>query len=173
MMNPDPVYQKLREIGWRRPLTEAEQSELRAWLATHPEAQADAVDDAALSQALAKLPDAPLPSNFTARVLQAVERDAACAKRTAARRASPWWRIWIPRVAVTAVMVGVGLVVYQHNETVKREELANAAKDFVTVAGAAPLSDPTVLEDFEVIRRMSQADDGLLALSEDLMSLKP
>ena len=41
-MNPDPVYQRLRETGWRRPLTAAEQAELRAWLAAHPEQQADA-----------------------------------------------------------------------------------------------------------------------------------
>jgi len=36
-MNPDSTYQRLREIGWRRPLTEAEQAELRAWLAAHPD----------------------------------------------------------------------------------------------------------------------------------------
>ena len=36
-MNPDPIDQRLRESGWRRPLTETEQAELHAWLAAHPE----------------------------------------------------------------------------------------------------------------------------------------
>ena len=72
-MNPDPVYQRLRELGWRRPLTAAEQVELRIWLAAHPEAQAEAEAEAALNQALTRLPAAPVPSNFTARVWQAIE----------------------------------------------------------------------------------------------------
>lgn len=172
-MNPDPVYQRLREISWRRALTETEQAELRAWLAAHPEQQSDTEADSALSQALAKLPDAPMPSNFTARVLQAIEREAATAARTAGRTSAPWWRILIPRIAVATVVVGISAMAYRHNQAVKREELADAAKDLVAVAAAAPSADLTVLEDFEAIRSMSQADAGLLALSEDLMSLKP
>jgi anti-sigma factor RsiW len=171
-MNPDPVYQRLREIGWRRSLTEAEQAELHAWLAAHPEAQAEAEADTALSQALAKLPDAPVPSNFTARVLQTIERETATAERAVTKSSAPWWRILFPRIAVTTAVVGVGLIAYRHNQAVKQEELADAAKNLVTVAGTAPLSDPVVIEDFDVIRQMSQADDSLLALSEDLMSLK-
>jgi hypothetical protein len=73
---------------------------------------------------------------------------------------------------VAAAVVGISAIGYRHSQTVKREELADTAKNLVTVAGAAPLSDLTVLEDFEAIRSMSQADEGLLALSEDLMSLK-
>jgi len=171
-MNPDPVDQRLRETGWRRPLSEAEHAELRAWLASHPELQAEAETDAALTQALAKLPEAPMPANFTARVLQAIELDAANTERAAAKT-SPWWRILIPRVAVATVVVGVGAMAYRHHQTVKQEELAIAAKNLVTVAGATPLPDLTVLADFEAIRSMSQADEGLLALSEDLMALKP
>jgi anti-sigma factor RsiW len=171
-MNPDPVYQRLRETGWRRPLTTAEQAELRAWLAAHPEHQADAETDAALSRALAKLPDAPMPSNFTARVLQAIEREAATADRAAAKTSPAWWRVLIPRIAVASVVVGVGAIAYRHHQTVKQAELADAAKNLVTGAGAAPLSDLAVLADFETIRSMGQADEGLLALSEDLMSLK-
>lgn len=172
-MNPDPVYQKLREKAWRRPLTEAEQAELRTWLANHPEAQAEAETDGALSHLLARLPEAPMPSNFTARVLQAIEAEAAIDQRAAGKPSVPWWRVLLPRLAVATIIVGVGVAVYRHNQTVKREELAGAAGILLTVAGNGPLSDPQVLEDFEVIRRLSQADEGLLALSEDLMSLKP
>lgn len=172
-MNPDPIYQRLRETGWRRPLTPAEQAELRAWLAAHPEQQADAQADAVLSRALANLPDAPVPSNFTARVLQAIERESPGAEPTNRRAAVPWWRVFIPRLAVATVVIGVGIVIYRHNQNLKQAELAGTAKALVTVAAAVPQADLTVFEDFEAIRRMGQADEGLLALSEDLMSLQP
>lgn len=172
-MNPDPVDQRLRETGWRRPLTEAEGAELRAWLSAHPEQQADAETDAALTQALAKLPDAPMPSNFTAHVLQAIEREVATTERTATKPSAPRWRVLFPRIAVAAVVVGASVLGYRHHQTVQGEELADAARNLVTVASAMPLPDLTVLEDFEAIRSMSQADEGLLALSEDLLSLKP
>jgi hypothetical protein len=171
-MNPDPAYQRLREIGWRRQLTDPELAELRAWLAAHPDQQAEAEAEAALSQAMARLPDAPMPSNFTARVLKAVERESAAVERAPSKTSIRWWRVLIPRVAVVAAVVGVGVITYRHRQTVKQEELAEAARSFVTVAGMGPLTDPRVLEDFEAIRRMGQADEGLLALSEDLMSLK-
>lgn len=171
-MNPDPIYERLREIGWRRPLTPVEQAELRLWLAAHPEHRSDAEADFALSQALAKLPDAPMPSNFTARVLQAIERDAQALDRDARPDPAPWWRLMFPKFAVATVVVGVVSVAYWRNQTVNQKELVDAAQSFVEVAGTGPLSDPSVLEDFDVIRRMSQADEGLLALSDDLLSLK-
>jgi len=67
------------------------------------------------------------------------------------------------------VVAVFGITAYRHNQALKQEELVDA---LVTVAGTAPLSDPSVMEDFEAIRQMSQADDSLLALSDDLMSLK-
>src|SRR5436190_847578 len=80
-MNPDPVYKRLRELSWRRPLTESEQAELRAWLAAHPEAQAGWEVEKQLSAMLQQLSGAPVPSNFTARVLQAVGQETAAAGR--------------------------------------------------------------------------------------------
>ena len=171
-MTPDPNYERLREIGWRRPLSEAEQAELREWLTAHPEQQIDTEVEAALTRALANLPDAPMPSNFTSRVLQSIERETHEAQRSAARAHTPWWRAFMPRFAVATAVVGISGISYWHYQSVKQEELADAAKNLVTVTGAGALSDPAVLEDFEVIRQMSQADDGLLALSDDLLSLK-
>ena len=55
--------------------------------------------EARLTEALAKISDAPVPSNFTARVLAAIELEEAQAERCArldmelaiaAGRASPW-----------------------------------------------------------------------------------
>jgi len=102
-MNQDPVDQKLRELNWRRELTAAERAELRTWLAAHPEAQADWQTEAALSKFLARLPDAPVPSNFTARVLQAVERETRTSERAPQR--ARWWHVFLPRAAVAASVV--------------------------------------------------------------------
>jgi len=49
---------------------------LREWLAAHPEAQESLDLETGLTEALRKVPDVPVASNFTARVLQAVEREA-------------------------------------------------------------------------------------------------
>ena len=167
-MNPDPVYQRLRELSWRRPLNATEQAELRGWLVAHPEAQAEAEAEAemALNLALARLPDAPVPSNFTARVWQTIERDDATKVRATTPRPAWWWRVLVPRFAVATAVVGAGLLVYRHNESVQQVELV---KSFLAVTGSPSLADPKVIEDFEVICQLSPptaADEELLKLME-------
>ena len=165
-MKPDPVYQRWCELSWRRPLTAPEQVELRAWLIAHPEAQAEAEAEMALNQALARLPDAPVPSNFTARLWQTIERDEATKVRTAAPRRTWWWRVLVPRFAVATGVVGSGLLAYRHNESVQQVEFA---KSFLAEAGATSLADPKVIADFEVICQLSPptaADEELIKLME-------
>src|SRR5438105_13622263 len=77
VMANDPLYNHLREINWRRKLSAAEARQMRQWLEGHPEAHADWEAELALGEGLGRLPDAPVPSNFTARVLQAVGREQA------------------------------------------------------------------------------------------------
>ncbi len=171
-MNHDPVYQRLKEIGWRRELTNAEQTELRAWLAAHPEAAADIEQESALTDALTKSPDAPVPSNFAARVLAAIEQDEAAQRRANSRPKNNGWRVFIPRFAVaTLVVVTVG-VSFRHNAATKRTELTDAAKQ---IAESRALADMTVIEDFETIRSLNPAeatvDENLLAMSDDLLAL--
>ena len=92
----DSLYDKLRETGWRRKLTASEEAELRAWLAAHPESRADWQVEAVLNESLGRLPDAPVPSNFTARVLQAVQRESVSSRR----RGLAWrwsWRSLLPK----------------------------------------------------------------------------
>ena len=165
-MNPDPDYQRLCELSWRRPLTAAEHAELRAWLAAHPEAQTEAETEAALNQALAHLPDAPVAANFTARLWQTIERDDVTKVRRTVPRLTWWWRAFVPRFAVVTVVVGAGLLAYRHNESVQQVEFA---KSFLAVAGLPSLTDPKVIEDFEVICRLSPptaADEELIKLME-------
>ena len=164
-MTNDPFYLKMRELSWRRKLTPAEEAELRHWLAAHVEAQADWEADVRLSEALDQLPDAPVPTNFTANVLQAVEREDAAQARM--RRPRPgWWQrlTWLPRGALAALAVVAGLLSYMHGQTVRRDELRNSV---VVVLGVKSLPSPEVLRDFDVIRALDQtppADEQLLTL---------
>jgi hypothetical protein len=157
-MKDEPLQNSLRELAWRRKLTAAE----RAGLGAQPEVQADLEIESRLSEALARLPDAPMPSNFTARVLQAVELES-----TARPRAINWfwtWRVLVPRVAVAVVVVAfAGLEIHRYELNAHRTALA---RNVVLVAEAQSLPSIDALKNFNAIRRMSQprADDELLVL---------
>jgi anti-sigma factor RsiW len=165
-MNDNLTCQRLRDSAWRRKLTDAEEAELRAWLAAHPDARADWESESALNEALTQLPDAPVPSNFTARVLQAVERDATASDREHAPRWVWTWRALVPRATVIMLVVGAGLFAYQRHALAQRVELAQSV---ATVADVRSLPSPQFLEDFDVIRRLHPtppADKDLLALMQ-------
>jgi len=163
----DPLYQKLRETGWRRKLTASEEAELRAWLEAHPEAKAGWKTEAGLNDILGRLPDAPVSSNFTARVLSrldGMEREIAAGSR---RRESKWNWLWhplLPKAALAAMAFCIGVFTYREVATVRQAELAQSV---ATVSEVVSLPGPEILQDFEVIRQLNTAprpDDELLAL---------
>jgi len=127
-------------------------------------APADLKLEARLSQALARLPDAAVPSNFTTRVLQAVELEES-------RRSRRWnwgwnWHALLPRVAVTmAVVLFAGLAIHHRELTSRRTALV---QNVARLAGAQPLPSVDALKNFDAIQRMSQprADEELLALMQ-------
>jgi hypothetical protein len=151
--------QHLRESLWRRKLTDTERAELRA----KPEIAADLELESRLSEMLAKIPDAPVASNFTARLMQAVELEES---RPPRRWSFTWnWHALLPRIAVTAaVMLFAGVSFHHYELTSQRTALA---KNIALVAGSQPLPSVDVLDNFDAIQRMSQpahADEELLAL---------
>jgi hypothetical protein len=161
-MKDDAFLSKLRESSWRRKLTDAEKAGLRAYFAAHPEARAGWEMESALNAAIIRLPDAPVPSNFTARVLQAVELETS--------RSSGWtwnWHVLVPRLATAAaVVVFTGLAIHHHEIYSERVALV---KSFALATGGQPVPSPEALENFDAIRRMSQpqhADDELLNLMQ-------
>src|SRR5471030_1950384 len=128
------------------------------------ETPVDAQLEARLSQALSRLPDAPVASNFTSRVMQAVELEDL-------RRSRRWifgwnWHYVLPRAAVAmAVLVFTGLALQHHELNSHRLEVARSV---AFVAGNQSLPSVEMLKNFEVIRRMSQpvhADEELLKLA--------
>ncbi len=161
-MTNDPIYQRLRDLSWQRKLSGAEEAELRAWLAAHPEAQADWEAEAALTAALDRLPDAPLSSNFTARVVVAACRETAA--RPQGFGGWPWLRVpWLPRTAFATIVVAAGLVSYVLVQDAHRKKLAESV---AVVANVSSLPSPEILRDFDAIRASNPSplpDEQLLA----------
>jgi anti-sigma factor RsiW len=158
----NPLSQRLRESGWRRKLSPSEAAELRAWLAAHPEAEADWEAEAALNEALGRLPNCPVPSNFTARVLQAVQGTASARR---APRVTRW--AWIRRALLPAAAALVlGLVLASREQRVVRQR-SELARNVAAVSDVAAMPDPQLLRDFDAIRSLGQtppADEELIAL---------
>ena len=158
-------FNNLRETSWQRKLTPAEEVELRNWLAAHPEVREDWETDAALSRALARLPEARVSSNFTARVLQAVELENAAAARAAAesKRKRFWWS-FLPKTALASVFVVMGVMAVREARLEKSRRLA---KSVAAVSQVASLPGPDVLKDFDAIQQLNRSpapDTELLAL---------
>ncbi len=172
-MNQQSVYQQLLERSWRRPLTPPEQAELRAWLEAHPECRAGWETEAALNQALRRLPEPPVSSNFTARVLQAARREAAAAAGQGRQSPARWLALlrdrwlpvrWLPATALAAVLVAAGLFSYHRFNFNKHQAMAQS---LAAVAEITSLPSPAILKDFDAILALDnapQADEELLAL---------
>ena len=159
-MNQDPLAQELREKICRRPLTQAEQGQLDAWLAAHPEARADWAADAALNAALARLSEKPAPSNLTARVLAEIEREdlaTAGARNTKTNFFGLGSWGWVTRTAVVVALLGLGVVAYRHQQTVRHVDNAH---NLAVVVRTTPPLPPELLENFDLITSLPSPYPG-------------
>ncbi len=164
----DPLYRQLCELSWRRKLTDAEEAQLQVFLAAHPDAQTDWERETGLNQLLEQLSDVPIASNFTNRVLRALEGKAAGQSwaHTAWRRLLCWPAFgWLPKATVAIVVLCVGLLGYQHHRVIMRAQIAQSLPK---VSGVISLSSLEVWENFNAINHLShtplQPDRELLAL---------
>lgn len=161
----DKHYQEIKEAGWRRPLNPAEEAALQKFLAEHPEAREGWGEEAALSRLLERQPNVPVSSNFTARLLQAVQHAPA---RPAWR---DWFSHWLPesrawRVALCSMVVCAGVLSFHEYQVMHRIRMA---RDLAGVSRVAALPPVEWLKDFDTINSISQvkvADDDLLAALE-------
>jgi anti-sigma factor RsiW len=168
IMKQDPAQDKWRELLWRRNCTDPEQAELRAWLEAHPETGPDAEAEERLNNLLNRLPDAPVSSNFTARVLRAVEREAEANGDASTAPWHGWLKSLLPRVAVAvaALVLGLGFYGWHRHQVAQRAELA---RSLMAVSQVESLPPAAFLEDFDAIRRLGRrppVDEELLALMQ-------
>jgi anti-sigma factor RsiW len=163
-MNKDPFFESWRETGWRRRLTPAEEERFAEWLAEHPDAQSECAAEANLNELLNALPNVPVPSNFTARVVQAAQCQSTAPtkeKLSFPDEALAWCMRWLPKTALAAVLLAAGLTSYLHIQATRRAEWA---KSLTTLAQPA-MPSPEVLKDFDAIAALSStppADEELL-----------
>ncbi|MFO1488129.1 MAG: hypothetical protein U1F65_06605 [Verrucomicrobiota bacterium] len=159
----DP-FDHLRETGWRRKLTPAEAAELERKL-TDPAARADWEAETALTEALEGMPEATVSTNFTSRVLLAVEIEQAAARREAEAARRKWfWRSFFPKTALATVFILMTVFSFREARLEKRQRLARSV---AAVSGVASLPDPEILKDFDAIQQLDRSpgpDRELLAL---------
>jgi hypothetical protein len=156
--------QQLRETVWRRKLTPEEEARLQNLLAANPAQQREWEQEIALTEHLRQLPEAPVPSNFTAQVMQALDVELARQEREGQATAGWlfWFRRWAPKLAPVTLALIVGafsLQTYRNHQT--REEMA---RNVAMVLSTPEVLTPEIMEDFEVIQHLpSVTDEDLLA----------
>jgi hypothetical protein len=154
-----PRGPQLMELARRRPLTPAEQTELDAWLARHPEARPpDWEEELALSRLLAALPPAPLSPRFIEHTLAALERTDRPAERVPG--APGWSRLWgrlhaVWRPAVALALLVLALGVWQLQQ--QRREHGRVTESLVTLAALAEeLPDVSALREFDLVLHLPE-----------------
>ncbi len=164
-MNDDSPHNPFRELAWRSKLDPAQEAQLRAWLEAHPGAQSEWEAEAALTEALGRLPDTPVASNFTARVLKEVELEADADARGRVSSYVRWhglWR-WLPKAAVAVLLLAAALFSHQQ---IRSARLTRLAQSVGPISMVSSLPSPQILQDFDAIRILDRtpADGELLAL---------
>jgi anti-sigma factor RsiW len=158
--------EELVRLSLRRELAPEEASKLEAHFAAHPEQRALWDEERAVSRAVQSLPDVPVSSNFTAQVLQALERESRDVTREPVRR--PWFASLFPRIGLAGLALCVGVLAAQKwVQTEKQEKFAAdvsfAARDLAAVPNAE------LLQDFDAIRELGQVSTVSLAGDEELL----
>lgn len=151
----------------RDDLTDHEAEQFQQELRRDPEMRASWEEEQALERCLQALPNAPVSSNFTARVLQAARREEPSPKvERRSKSVFQWlrWHMALPLVGAAAV----SLILFQMKERTARQELAATAKVVADIAGQiAPAKSAStkveLLGNFEAVRTLAHvpAEGGM------------
>lgn len=122
-------------------------------------------EEKALQKALDRLPNAPVPSNFTSLVLQAVHAEKP---RPARGRGMGWFSFRFARVAAgLATFAAAGLITIHQFRRSEQREIAQSISAFTEVAqviGASQASPAVLFQDFETIQKLSVPAESELDL---------
>lgn len=143
----------LWEAGLRRELSEEERTRLEA--SFQGETKSGCAEDLALNAILRRVPNLPVSSNFTHRVLESVSQPSH-----AKRLATPIWRTflggkWLPKpVWISMLIVGAVLL---GGHQYQRENRRQTAQSVAKISHVEELLSVDVLKDFEAINRFGRA----------------
>lgn len=149
----EPELEQLIELARRRVLTAAEQVRLTALLGTNPKAWPDRAEATALTRLLARLPDAPLASNFSTRVMRSIELEDAQAAR-ATGHPIHLFRRWFVRLAWGTAAVALSFTGWVQYRSWQRAEYARSITAISEVAAGPSVE---VLRDFEAVQSFTRA----------------
>ncbi len=163
-----PELDLLIDLARRRVLTDEERARLDQLLAANPAGWPNHADELALTRLLDRLPDAPLASNFSSRVMQAIELAEADVIRASQRRSWLSLRGWMGRLAWSTAAVALSLTSWAQYRTWQRTEYA---RSITAISEVAAVPSVEMLRDFEVIHTFArvptaveaEADISLLA----------
>ncbi len=154
--------------GLHRELSEGEMAEWEMQLAAQPGTTGQFHDEVELNRLLRRLPDAPVSSNFTSLVMQAIEYSRRPVLRTrSAWNLLEWAGGWRVRIAFAGLMLLAGFVSFQQYQESQRRELARSILQISTV-----LPPESLMGDFGVVsglRRVSVSRE----FSMDLLDALP
>lgn len=166
-MSTERLDCQTREASWRRRLTPEERSQLDARLAAaSPDARREWESELALTRALGSVPDVPVASNFTARVLAEARREAQRPRVSGLTALFGRLRSVLvqPRVAFAALLVVAGLFSYRYVQDTRQLRMVEGVS---VVSRIGSLPSPEVLRDFDAIHAFAPApaaDEELIAL---------
>jgi anti-sigma factor RsiW len=169
----DPEPNDLLWRGLRGELSDEEKNRLESLISSDARLKSEWEEELALNELLAKAPDAPVSTNFTSLVMQAVAKE----RREAAHKTSTfrWLRFGFARVtAGLAVVLVIGLGLHNRYEKSQRTELAAGLRDLTTVASVLDQKHSAVetLQDFEAIQKLSRVPGSSELDMELLLALQ-
>lgn len=145
--------------GLKGELTPRQQEELELALANDTAARELWEEECSLNQLLARVPDAPVSSNFTALVMGEIAREEQAAARPKAGRG--WLRFGFPRLAAGAAVAGVILFGFNaHRQNVREAEFAEGIRQFTAAAREIRTPEMPAVEmfqNFEAIQKLGHA----------------
>ena len=153
-MEKEPANQQ--ESLWRRSTTKVSPNEQVT--------PAEVELELRLTDALSRLKDTPVPSNFTARVLAEIDREE---RQTANRPHRRWRWNFLPRLVGTAAVLLLAAFAVEHHDRVSHRR--QMAETLASVADVHSVPSVDALNNFEAIEAMGQhahADEELLALAQ-------
>lgn len=162
----------LMDKARRRVLHPDDRKRVEQLLEADPAAWPDWKEDMALTQLLDGIPDAPVATNFTSRVMQAVALEDSRTKPRGIPLTLYWLtHSWFARLGIVTSVAIAAVLGWQQNQKWERAALAES---MVTISEVAAVPSVEILKDFEVIQSLGavppaaevEADLTLLAALE-------
>lgn len=149
-MKPQRAEQLL-DTAARRRLTASERAEWETWLGENASDRTSWEEEMRLNRVLGTLIKIPISSNFTSRVLAALDRELREEERSRAqwRRWLPWlrWR-WQWALGSVAVLL-LAVVTIQHGQSLQERKDVVRSAEMLAEAGHLPSLE--MLQDFDAI----------------------